>query len=156
MLHFPPRQQGAAVKPGAYHAAADGNTVTLLGTAVVPCVDKYGTIQMGPALIDTGSSLNMVTQEFAAKLKFNPKPCEYRISTVGNSDPQSSQGTIDFYLTTTDGKAAPVHVLIIDQCTGKLPVAKLNVGMIAELGGKLADPKKQIRKKIEFLKVFSF
>ena len=63
------------------------------------------------------------------------------IGTLGNSDPQKYQGTIDFYLTTTDGKAVPVHVFILDQCTGKLPMAKPNVGMIAELAGKkLADP----------------
>ena len=62
----------------AYHAAADGNTITLLGTAVVPCVDKDGIFQIGRALIDTGSSLNMVTQKFAATLKFTPKPCGYR------------------------------------------------------------------------------
>ena len=136
LLHFPPK-----VAPPAHHAVDDGKTVTLLGTAIVPCVDSKGTIQLGRALIDTGSSLNMVTAEFAAKLDFKPKPCNFKIGTVGNNNPQQSKGTVDFNITTTEGQSVAVHALILDQCTGKLPMAKVNVEMIAELAGKkLADP----------------
>ena len=125
----------------AYHVPPSGIAVTVLGTAVLECVNKDGALIKGRALIDTGSTLNMVTEEFAEKLKFKLKPCQYQINTVGNNTPQKSKGTVDFYINTNDGERVSVHAQVLPQCTGKLPIAKIDIKKIPEIVGKqLADP----------------
>ena len=96
---------------------------------------------MGRALIDTGSMLNMVTEKFAEKLQYTPQPSTYCINTVGNNEPQNSKGTIDFHIKTTDCDAMLVHAQILPECTGPLPISKIDVSKIPEIDGrKLADP----------------
>ena len=121
---------------GAAYHAKEGIQVSVLGTAAIPCVDKNGDLQVGRALIDSGSMMNMITEEFATLLKYDVVPAKFTINTVGNNAPQESKGTIDFHLKTTDGESFLVHAQILKECTGPIPVARIDLSKLPEIAGK--------------------
>ena len=136
----------------AYHTNTTSQTIAVLGTAVVTCLDKDGKDVKARALVDTGSMLNMVTEAFAAKLKYTLSPSEAKINTVGDQDAQISKGTVNFNIRANDNNQIAVQATVLTAVTGKLPTARLDISKLAEIEGKrLADPKFHIPGDIDMI-----
>ena len=62
------------------------------------------------------------------------------------------RATIDFHLKTIDGNSFPVHAQILKECTGHIPVARIDLSKLPEIAGKtLADPDFHTPKPVDMI-----
>lgn len=70
-----------------------GDSVVLLATAVVQLRDKYGNLQSARAMLDSGSQINIMTNECVNRLKIKCSDANIHITGIGNITANVSQQT---------------------------------------------------------------
>lgn len=116
----------------------------ILGTALCQLYQNNATITgCIRALCDSGSQINLITQECVQKWSLKRIPCKMTISGVGNSNAIPSHGLIDCVMShrmNADIKI-PVRFIIVKKISGANPQQPFNCALMTQLDeNELADP----------------
>ena len=99
----------------------------LLGTAMVPVLNKEGDIIYGRALLDSGSQINFISDKFASELGLTKKAATCAIHTIGAVQPSATVGSVRSTLALPDGDRLPIRAHILSMVLGVLPTQTIDI-----------------------------
>ncbi|XP_038116923.1 uncharacterized protein LOC119769092 [Culex quinquefasciatus] len=116
----------------------------LLSTAVVRICDSRGHTLFARALLDSGSQRNLMTKEFARKLKCKPQSDYLRVKGIGVAESTSTFAvttTVCARSSTISEFAASMRFHVLAKVTANLPFNNIDAEQLSIPGDvKLADP----------------
>lgn len=133
----------------------DAIAYALLATAQVRISDdisKFG--QPVRALCDSGSQINLITNDCCQRLGLAPKPGKITITGVGNVTALHARGFVDIFIChrINTQPILQARLIVINKITSKLPSRELEDCFIAEFKPKeLADPQYHLPGKVDVL-----
>ena len=142
-------QAGSAVQPAPTPPSTVTTESALLakGAMVFLCTAKVqiqaadGSVVEARAMFDTGSQVDLITSELAARIG-NPKSGEtVLVQGIGGGEVQTSQGQITFDILIPGDKARPLTCHILQNVVGDLPTCRLTSKFLDQFTSyRLADP----------------
>lgn len=125
---------------------------TILSTAIVYVIDDVGNKHQCRALLDAGSQVNLITEDFCNKLKLAINPVDVTHSSIGNNTNSILLKTQLRIISGYNEFIADISCLILKNITEKIsnvPLAMVTVPMPS--GITPADPLVQYPNKIDLL-----
>ena len=100
-----------------------------------------GETTLCPALLDSGSQSNLITENLVTRPGLPVKKQKVRIHGLGAKDELQYRGTTDFLITPERAAAIPVRAFVMSKLTNILPSCKVSTSSFKHLPNvKLADP----------------
>ncbi|XP_066150297.1 uncharacterized protein [Euwallacea fornicatus] len=113
----------------------------ILGTTIVQVYDRDGAIHECRALLDSGSQINFITQEFCNKLRLITTSTDTTISGIDESTIRLSHKAILKLQARGTGFKTTITCLITPRITDNMPNIKIDRNLIEIPAGiELADP----------------
>lgn len=134
----------AIQKASINHIVLKGDTTTILGTAEVEVLNTICPDSKIRCLCDSGSMLNLITEETVRKLGLNPAKARIQLNGVGDQINGVSNGLVSVRLGPNFGGRVTLEAMffVVNKITMPLPVQKVPSNWIdSSTIGDLADPK---------------
>ena len=96
-------------------------------TCQVAVESDSGRVQYGRAILDSGSTLTLVTSRFAKCLRAKMNPSFISINAVGQTTPQHSKSTVSLTLRSIHNDTVSVNcqAAVVDRITCDIPEKRL-------------------------------
>lgn len=134
------------------HCAPRKTDSVLLSTVQVYISDNEGKQHICRALLDGGSQVNLLTEEFEKKLKIHVEPIRIPVSTLNESNYIIQRSVQVTMRSTTSSYTAQLKCLVLPKITQRLPQTFISLDkLIIPQGIELADPTFNKPGKIDML-----
>ncbi|KAJ8912395.1 hypothetical protein NQ315_013461 [Exocentrus adspersus] len=135
-----------------YFTNAKNNSQTLLGTAMVQVMDKFGNMHTCRAVLDSASESHFCTQELADKLQTHQDKTTMTVSGINKTYSQLTHSTNIRIQSGTNNFNTMINCLIIPKITDNLPSMSFDINCLnipPEI--TIADPAFNESDKIDLL-----
>jgi len=123
------------------HCSPKETNKVLLSTAQVYISDNDGNQHICRALLDPGSQVNLITEEFMTRLKLKGKPCKLPVATLNEINHDVQRSVQITLRSTTSRFTTQMECLVISNITQNIPQTIISLDkLIIPPGIELADP----------------
>lgn len=136
------------------HIVLQGQVAAVLGTAQVEVLNTFNDLSHIRCLCDSGSQLNLITEEAVRRLGMKPTRAKIQLNGIGDQFNGISTGMVDIQLGPNFGgnNTLEAPFFVVNKITMPLPVQQLPIEWLDNTAvGDLADPHFHIPARIDAL-----
>jgi len=123
------------------HCSSKETNKVLLSTAQVYISDNDGNQHICRALLDPGSQVNLITEEFMTRLKLKGKSCKLPVATLNETNHDVQRSVQITLRSATSRFTTQMECLVISNITQNIPQTIISLDkLIIPPGIELADP----------------
>lgn len=156
LLHVEPLLDSVARSSNITLSANNSQITTaphvLLSTALVKVVDSKGHRHTARALLDNGSTVNLITRELCGKLGLSRRDTNFNISGINNQNSSSTQSCNLVIESSYSDYRVNLECIVLPNITKALPSTNINISHLPMPSGlHLADPNFNVSSAIDIL-----
>lgn len=151
------KKESKSIEANVNHLMSDCKTTSLLGTVSCKVINTISDENIIRGMCDTGSQLNLITEQAVKQLKMPKTATRIKLNGVGGSSAGRALGIVTLKLNSLyNNKVLSAQFYVVQAITEAIPLKKIESDWIKGQDLCLADPNFDVPNKVDVLLGVSF